>query len=122
MMLLTEYKLQQEYTQFGTNVSPKTRHILQQGALAEELFRHDVLSNIEYETQIIFLSLLFSTFLINRDVSFARKNRGKLLSAIQTDKRLEDIRQLVREEGTLLDTLIKELEKKARILGAICQP
>ena len=122
MVLLTEYKKQQEYTQFGTSVSLKTRHVLQQGALAHELLRQDPLSSLRYETQIIFLCLLFNTFLSHREASFTKKNREKIITAVQTDSRLEGVRSLAKASGTTLDAMLKELDKNARVLESICQP
>ena len=122
MALLAEYKKQQEYTQFGTSVSLKTRQILQQGALAQELLRHEPLSSFEYETQVVFLCLLFNTFLSHREASFTKKNREKIISAIQTDSRLEGVRTLVKASDTTLDTMLKELEKNVRTLESVCRP
>ena len=122
MALLAEYKKQQEYTQFGTSVSLKTRQILQQGALAQELLRQEPLSSFEYETQVVFLCLLFNTFLSHREASFTKKNREKIISAIQTDSRLEGVRTLVKASDTTLDTMLKELEKNVRTLESVCRP
>ena len=122
MALLAEYKKQQEYTQFGTSVSLKTRHTLQQGALALELLRQEPLSNLEYETQIIFLCLLFSTFLSHRDASVTRKNRENIITAIQTDSHLAETRSLVQKSDTTLDVMLKELEKNVHTLESVCRP
>ena len=51
-----------------------------------------------------------------------KKNREKIISAIQTDSRLEGIRILAKASDTTLDIMLKELEKNVRTLESVCRP
>lgn len=120
MAIFVEYARQQEYVQFGTNVSSRTKDVIKQGELAKELLKQEPFDNIETHIQSALLSLVFTPFLINREIVFLRKNKGKILQALREDPQLENIREGAKKAASVSE-LLEQLNKSSYILEKICQ-
>ena len=93
MMLFAEFKNQEEYSRFGTNLSAKTKDTLRKGELVMELLKQDPNENIQEEIQVALLSMVFTSFLAKRERPFLEKHKGALVHALMNDSRLEDVRK-----------------------------
>ena len=121
MALFVEYDRQKEYIRFGTNVSSKTQNILKQGEIAQELLRQEHRHNISLNIQVILLSLAFSPFLLDREVSFTRANKENLVNTLENEPKLQDLRDNLKNNISLNDHL-RALGNKIHILEKACQP
>ena len=121
MALFVEYDRHKEYIRFGTNVSSKTQNILKQGEIAQELLRQEHRHNISLNIQVILLSLAFSPFLLNREVSFTRANKENLVNTLENEPTLQDLRDNLKNNVSLSDHL-RALGNKIHILEKACQP
>lgn len=121
MMLFAEFKKQEEYSRFGTNLSSKTKNTLRQGELILELLKQDPFEILREETQIALLSLVFTDFLEKRERPFLEKCKKELINAIVNDSRLADIRKLVSDNTVSFSDFIQEYNKKTPVLESICQ-
>lgn len=119
--LLTEYKKQEEYSRFGTNLSEKTKDTLKKGSLVQELLTQNLFQNLHQGTQIILLSLVFTGLLKKHDKEFLRKNKDRLIDALINDSRLQDIRKSVMDEKIRLNDFLKLLENKNHVFESVCQ-
>lgn len=121
MMLFAEFKKQEEYSRFGTNLSSKTRNTLRQGELVLELLKQDPFESLREETQIALLSLIFTDFLEKRERPFLEKYKKALINGIMNDSRLADVRKMVTDNTVPFSDFIQEYNKKTTVLESICQ-
>lgn len=120
MSLLAEYREQEEYSRFGTSLSTKTKNTLRRGLLVNELIRQETFENLNQETQISLLSLVFTTFLAEKDKFFLQKNKGAVIDALINDSRLSDIRKIALDDNVKLDEFLEQLDKKSQVLESVC--
>lgn len=121
MMLFAEFKKQEEYSRFGTNLSGKTKDTLRKGELVLELLRQNPYENLKQEVQISLVSLVFTSFLEKKERPFVEKHKDQIVHALLNDSRLQDIRKLARDKTISLDAFIKEYDTKSEILDSVCQ-
>lgn len=122
MALLAEYKEQEEYSRFGTNLSNKTKNTLRRGALVQELLKQEQHQNLSQDIQITLLSLVFTSFLAERDRPFLRKNKEVIVDALINNSRLKDVRKKVLSDEVSLDEFLEILDNKSIVLESVCQP
>lgn len=120
MLLLAEYKKQEEYSRFGTNLSSKTKDILRKGSIVQELLKQESVSNLRQETQVAFLSLVFTSFLSTRDRAFLSSNKDVIIDALINDTRFQDVRKGALDDNLSLDKFLEILDSKSHILESIC--
>jgi len=120
MMLFVDFKKQEEYSRFGTNLSSKTKDVLRQGEIILELLKQDPYENLHRGIQIALISLVFTDFLERHERPFVRKHKEALIHAIINDSRLADIRKLIADKSVSLEYFLKEYNKKTSILDSIC--
>lgn len=120
MMLFAEFKKQEEYSRFGTNLSGKTKETLRKGELILELLKQHPYGNLKQEVQIALLSMVFTVFLEKRERPFLEKHKEALIAAIMNDSRLDDIRKTVADQSVSLESFLKEYDTKKNILDSIC--
>jgi F-type H+-transporting ATPase subunit alpha len=121
MMLFAEFRKQEEYSRFGTNLSGKTKDTLRNGELILELLKQIPYENLKQDVQIALLSLVFTTFLSKRERPFLQKHKSTIINALLNDSRLEDVRKTLKEPGLKLETFIKEFDTKSNILDSVCR-
>ena len=120
MMLFSEFRKQEEYSRFGTNLSGKTKDTLRKGELILELLKQNQYEELKQEVQVILLSLVFTRFLEKKERPFLEKHKQELIHAIVNDSRLQDLRTLARDKVTTFDTFIKEVDAMTDIFESIC--
>lgn len=118
--ILAEYKKQQEYTRFGTQVSDRMKKILHQGELIKEMLSQKEEERIEPTIQVMFLTLVFTEFLADKEVEFLQRNRDIIIRAIKERGEFEEMKEMVRR-GAELDEFIESMNKKTSVLEEICQ-
>jgi len=121
MMHFAEFKKQEEYSRFGTNLSGKTKDSLRKGELILELLRQNPYENLRQEVQISLLSLVFTRFLEKRERPFLAKHKKQIIEALINDSRLQDMRKLTHDKTISLKDFLKEYDTKAEILDSVCQ-
>ncbi len=121
MMLFAEFRKQQEYSRFGTNLSAKTKDTLRKGELILELLKQNPYENLPREVQIPLLSLVFTRFLEKRERPFLAKNKKAIIDALLNDSRLQDIRKMTHDQTMSLENFIKEYDSKSEIIDSVCQ-
>ena len=120
MMLFAEFKKQEEYSRFGTNLTSKTKNTLRQGELILELLKQNPYENLDQGVQIALVSLVFTSFLEKKERPFVEKHKKAIINALVNDSRLDDIRKLVADDHVSLDAFLKEYESKVNILDSVC--
>ncbi len=107
-------------SRFSSMLPYETQLTLSQRAMIVELITQESLSSIQIPSQIIMLSLPFTTFLMEKDANFLRKYKKVLMDAFLNDFDLSSITSSVAKFKTE-ETLIEALEKVKSRLLAICQ-
>ncbi len=120
LILLAEYKKQKEYTQFGSQLSKKTQEILHSGAVLEELLKQEIFEpGIEPNIQVLLLSLVFTSFVLDKDKKFIEKNKKRIIKFISEDSEMEELRNLAKTDIQIKE-FIDFLETKINLLEKIC--
>lgn len=84
--LLTRANQLQSLTHFSTELAEDTRIITHQGKLIEEILKQESLTFISKEVQLIMMGLVLTGFLVKRDLEFLKRNKGKIIQLLNTDK------------------------------------
>ncbi len=119
--LLAEYERQRRYGQFGTQLSKETRDTIAQGKIMHTFLEQKPMASISLETQIILLSLVFTSLFREKEAMFAKRNHDALVTAIRTSKSIEYLVTDAREGTILFDDFLKKLEKALPYFESICQ-
>lgn len=102
---------------FGSEVSPQTQYILNQSKQIHEILLQNPLTKTHPSVAMIMLGLIFTPFFTNKDISFLKTNKQKLINFLTKNLDLEKIWVEIfamREENQffdLLKNLIPQLEK-----------
>lgn len=91
-LLLTEYQELKIYSRFGADTNNATLH---QGELLYELLRQKQLMRIELSVQAIYLTLVFTNFLVAKDLSYVKKNKELLLKLIHEQTQFQQLREAI---------------------------
>jgi len=121
MMLFADFKKQEEYSRFGTNLSSKTKDTLRRGEIVLELLKQHPYENLSSKVQIALLGLVFISFIDNKDRPFIQKNKEAIVNSLINDSRLEDIRKLIADKSVSFGSFIREYDKKSSILDSVCR-
>jgi len=121
MALFAEYNRQREYMQFGTNIGTQTKQIIRQGEVATELLKQEIFDNYEEFVQIAMLGLTFTPLITNRDVSFIRNSKEKMIKAIREDAKLQEVRDAA-ERAASLNEFLEKLNRNAYLIEKACLP
>ena len=113
--LLADYKKQEEYTRFGTQMSGRAKKILHQGKLIKEMLNQDTKENLSIDIQIMFLSLAFTNFFAEKDEQFLLDNRKKILKELQENEEFDEVKQIIKKEISL-EEFVTELDQRASVL------
>ena len=119
--LLAEYERQRGYSQFGTQLSESTRHIITQGEFMQVFLRQEPLDSVPLEVQIILLSLVFTALFNNRDIAFAERNYDALVKVTGTSKAIQPVVESARRGTISLDQFFKKVESVLPYFEAVCQ-
>lgn len=120
-ILLGKYRQQKEYSQFGADVSEKTKDVLRRGGIIEALLRQDPYQSIRPEVQVLLLGLAFTTFFDDKDSIFVTLHRKQIVDALCTHESFAPLREqaLAKVE---YDDFMRSFEQSLSVLHEICQP
>jgi len=124
LALLSEHERQQRYSEFGTQLSEKTRTIIAQGEIAKVLLNQKQTTALSIESQIILLSLVFTDFFKDKDVAFARRSRELIVKAVENPKKDASVEAVVAAatRGSVsLDQFLKKLSAVVPYFLSVCQ-
>ncbi len=121
LALIGEYERQRRFSQFGMQLSEKTRFILTQGESMQTFLNQDSSRIIPIELQIFLLSLIFTSLLKGKKTGFARLNRDILLDEIPKHKELEPILASARRGTVSLDSFLNKLEENMLYIQNLCK-
>lgn len=122
--LLAEYERQQRYSQFGTQLSQKTRHTIAQGQIMRALLSQEQMSAVPLESQIMVLGLVFTELFDGKDAAFAVRNRRALIDATMRadrDASVEAALTSARRGLMSLDQFLRKLSAALPYLQSLCQ-
>ena len=114
---LVEYQNLKNYGIFGTELGDRTQEGLRQGAVLHELLTQDPHHRLSITSQILLLSLAYTSFLKTRDAQFVREHKTVLLAGLEH----EELTALVTESNHTLDTLLKALDTKRDFFEDLAQ-
>lgn len=123
-VLLANYERERRYSQFGTQLSKETRHIISQGEIMRNLLNQEPMTAVAMEVQIILLALVFTSFFDGKDVAFVNACRGPLVEAImavEPDQAIEPVVTSARRGSIELDTFLRKLTTAVPHFETICR-
>lgn len=118
--LLAESKVQERFTQFGTQLSEAGREVIRMGAIIRALLSQEQSEHISPEAQAVLLGTVFTTFSSGKDIAFFKTHRANLVNAVTLHIDLEEVRASVRT-ATSLDAFLKIVESKGQFFEQICR-
>jgi len=124
LSLLAEHERQQRYSQFGTQISEKTRKIIAQGEIMRVLLNQHPAEAISISAQIVLLSLVFTTFYKDRDIAFARRSRKIIIAAVgeaSKDATFEAVVTSAERGSISLEQFLKKLSGSVPYILSLCQ-
>lgn len=105
-------------SRFSGELPPQTQRILRQREMIEEIIKQEPLTFIPPEVQIVFLGLVFSTFLQTQNSLFLQKNKSKILNFLLTEKAKSYAKSLTTLRN--LDQFAAKLELMVPKLKELC--
>ncbi len=119
-----EYPKHQEYSRFGTQVSGYTKKILKQGSVLQELLNQTETDLIEFEIQILLLSIVFTDWIHNdeNDLSLIKSAKKDIIKLLRTHRGFWESKNLVLKGEISFDNFLKEFSKNINLLDKICLP
>jgi len=122
--LLAEQERQQRYSQFGTQLSQKTRRLITQGQVMRALLNQEQMTALSPEAQIVLLALVFTGLFDGKDAAFAAKNRRALVEAVARAPQNAAVAPVVEsaQRGTIsLEQFLKKLSGAVPYFAAVCR-
>ncbi len=117
--LLADAKEQERYTQFGTKLSESARDIISMGESVRSFLNQSETDVIDIETQLILLSLVFTSMSTDNDASFFSKNYKNLVNTISKKKEFEKLKEYV-HKGKSFDDFLDMMEKNISLFNKVC--
>jgi F-type H+-transporting ATPase subunit alpha len=114
---LVEYQRAQAVAQFGVELSPKTRKILEIGRKIEILFEQDPKTLIPYPLRVFLFGLLFCGFFDGKPENLVRLEKGEIIKKYKKGelKELEEIKK-IKSFGELKVFVERNLPKVKELL------
>ncbi|KKS95492.1 MAG: ATP synthase F1 subunit alpha, F-type H+-transporting ATPase subunit alpha [Candidatus Gottesmanbacteria bacterium GW2011_GWA2_43_14] len=118
--LIANYHELERFGRFGSELTGETQKLLKQGLIALELLKQEQLERIDPSTQILMLTLLYTSFFDNKDLEFVKKNKKKLIEFLKSSSQSQIIGNKIMTID--LPTLIAELSDILNLIDKACQP
>jgi F-type H+-transporting ATPase subunit alpha len=126
LALLAEYEHQRRYSQFGTQLSEETRATLSRGEILRVFLDQDPANVIPVATQVLLLSLVFTSFFDGKDAQFARTQRAKLIQGMAHDATADTDVVAVIESAQRGSISFEQFQKKLTgvlpYFSSLCKP
>lgn len=107
--LIADYERQRRYSQFGSQLSEETRRTIARGEILSILLDQEPSVTMALETQIVLLSLVFTTAFDERDADAVRRNRAALVEAIQQHSAFKAVVTSAQRGDISLEQFLKKL-------------
>lgn len=104
---------------FSSELTLETRTLLTQKAMVTQLINQESYNFLSLEVQTTLLSLVFTTFLQNKDAPFISKYKNKLIEVFLKDKVLSQLPKSISKYKTH-EELIQALEQQKTYLQKLC--
>lgn len=118
---LTRASRLETLTRFGGELPAETRLVLKRRDLIKELLNHDLEVFLSEEEQVVLLGLAFTDFLKDKDPSFIKKNKRKLIEGIKKDSQISYLAEKMLTFNNL-DNFLKKLNALNERFQKICEP
>ncbi|MBI3486107.1 F0F1 ATP synthase subunit alpha [Candidatus Daviesbacteria bacterium] len=89
--VLTQANQLRILSRFSTELSPESQQIQKQGQLIEELIKQEALTYVPKEVQMIMLSLVFTDYFKNKEITLFEEYKRRLIQAFKTDTDLKKL-------------------------------
>lgn len=116
--ILTQASGLETVSRFSSELPAETQIIIKQRSLIEEIIRQESLIYIDIRTQLVLLGLVFTSFITNKNFSFFKQNKQKIINNFNQNPKLNFIMRAIPNMKTD-DELIKALEEVVPVLNQI---
>ncbi len=110
LRLLGQYRAQQEYAKFSSDLNEQAQQLLQTGAIIETLLQQPPYEGIDRAVQVIAIGLVFSGFFDTMDARVVQERRAALLQGLSEDDALSALRETVMTEQWTWEQFVTELQ------------
>lgn len=117
--ILANYHELERYSRFGAELTAETQLVIKRGIMTTELLKQEPFNPVEPKIQILLLTLLFTSFFLNRDVEFLKKNKQTIATTLAENEVFQKIGKDYLQ-GDDLPILIKALEQNLPRLEEVC--
>jgi F-type H+-transporting ATPase subunit alpha len=117
--LLANFHELERYGQFGSELTSDTQMAIKRGLAAQELLKQESGQHINHNVQLLLLTLIFTTFLNEKDIEFLRKNKASIIAALTEHTVFKEIAKKL--DQTQFEDLVKILDKNLKILNEVCK-
>lgn len=117
--LLANFHELEKYTRFGSELTPESQLTIKRGNITIELLKQESLTKINYPTQLLLLSLIFTTFFDNKDIEFVRSNKTKIITTLTENETFKNVIESTKRSD--VDTLINSLKENLNIIEKACE-
>lgn len=113
--LLAEFRELEKYSQFDAELSENTQMIIRQARMVVEMFNQEGQAMPDIKTQTIFLSLVFTSILKDKNVEYLRARKAKFIEIINRENEFKNLAQSF-TSFTDLESFLEALELKSETL------
>lgn len=117
-LILAESERLEAFSRLGSEISDQTRMILNMSAQIREMLKQSPSSKIPIPIQMILLGLIFTPFLVQKNVNFVAGNKDILINFLQKRINLKTfLKQIekMKSEKELIDSLAKIIPELAKV-------
>lgn len=107
-------------SQFSAELPPETQLLLRQKEMIEEIIKQDDLVKIPLEIQSILFTLIFTSFLKDKNAAFVRKFKPFLTQLFTTEPKFKQISDAILLHKTEAE-LVNSLETQSSQLNELCK-
>lgn len=121
--LLIDFEELRRFSRFGAEVSQETQLAIKKGYIMQELLRQEPLQKIDRFVQMQYLGLIFTAFYDEKEASFVKDNKAKILNTVQGAQEFRMMREELEKshDQMELDKFIKLLSEKQEVVEKACQ-
>lgn len=117
--LLAEYRDLLSFSRFGSEITYKTQLIIKRGQLATELLKQEPLEKVPTEHQVALFSLIFTRFLVDKDIEFLIGNKKKIIAGMKVTPEFKEL--MTNIPNLTIEQLIDQVNSLESVLIRLCQ-
>ena len=108
--LLAEYKELEAFSKFDSELSEETQLAIKQARISIELFRQESEGTVDFNTQIVLHSLVFTSYIKDKNLEFFRAKKALLAQIISKNEAIKDLVKMGLQDKYDLPTFLYKLE------------